>query len=253
MKEEKFISQKKAIMYGFYGVLLGMALMRGFYAQKQVVVETEVIDSPDSVVAKANIQASMVSLAAPPKKEKGYVDYLDEVLLNAEPLSLARYHLILDYHDIAKIEQEKFGIPVSIKLAQMIFEGGYKDDSPDGSYLAQYYKNPFGIKYQRDYYPTTVPSDIWDKLAYKGEYGKYYDDCGDKKCKFMHFKSIWSAMRFHSYFLAGTPDNRSMYYVEGDWEDWVASLQRNGYATSDEYAKKITRLIKQYKLYLLDK
>lgn len=243
MKNIRYVPVQKARIYGFFGVLLGFCLAHGYYRNTQTVIEEKV---------RPVYEASIIPSPAAPV-EKGYADYLDEVLETAEALSPARRDMILDYHDLAKREQDYFGIPTSVKLAQMILEGGFNDDNPDGSFLVRYYNNPFGIKYYRDYYPRRVPKDSWDKLVHKGEYGKYYDDCGDQRCKFMHFQSMWSAIRFHSYFLAGNEKDRSVYYVEGDWKDWVRSLQKNGYATNDDYAKALTRIIENYKLHLLDK
>lgn len=256
-KQIKYITERKAKMWAFFGVLLGMAIIsrsNGYVDPVKPKVDTPVKVKP---VQPPPIMAAMVipkTVEKPaPKKEVSYMDQVDKVLLTAEKKSLARHELIYKYHDDAKLEQEKFGIPVSIKLGQMIIEGGFKDGQENGTALVRYANNPFGIKYQRDYYPNTVPYDLWPKLAHKGEYFSYHDDCGNNKCKFIHFQSMWCAIRFHSYFLAGTPDKRSKYYVESNnWRDWVKSLQKNGYATSDQYAKLLTKVIKDYKLYLLD-
>jgi flagellum-specific peptidoglycan hydrolase FlgJ len=157
------------------------------------------------------------------------------------------------YAALAILEHKKYGIPASIKLAQMIHESGFNETNPKGSKLVQEGHNPFGIKYFGDYKPNRIPQ--WDELAFTGIFILAKDDCLLKDCKFIRFKGMWHAFRYHSILLAGTEQNPSHYskhITTGDWEDWTNALKQGGYATAEDYDIKIRTLILNYKLYLLD-
>lgn len=182
-----------------------------------------------------------------------FEDNLQVVLTNAYEVDTIHSYYIKRYAPLALNEQKRYGIPVSIKLAQMIHEGGFNERNPYGSQLVRQGNNPFGIKYFGDYRPYRV--NQWDELAYTGTFVLAYDDCGNEQCRFIKFKGMWHAFRYHSILIAGTEMNPSHYkkhITQGDWQDWSNALQKGGYATSEDYNKRIEALILNYKLYLLD-
>jgi hypothetical protein len=178
------------------------------------------------------------------------IDDLSNVI---EPSDSIHYQIIKQYHKLALEEQNLYGFPASVKLAQMILEGGYSVRNPYGSILVQTGNNPFGIKYFGDFVPNRINN--WDEMAFKSEWVSLIDDCGDFKCKFIKFKSIEQSFRFHSEFMVGSISQPSHYLKwlnKGDWEDWLYAIEQGGYATDKEYANKLKKLIVDYRLYLID-
>lgn len=156
------------------------------------------------------------------------------------------------YARVSIKEQEMFGFPASVKLAQFLVEGGYSQSNPKGSKLVTEGNNPFGIKYFGNSIPSRIPN--WNEYAYTNQFVYANDDCLGQ-CKFVRFKAIWHSFRYHSVLVVGTPQNPSHYQKHitvGDWNDWLNALQKGGYATSDTYKHTLKNVIMRYKLYLLD-
>lgn len=163
--------------------------------------------------------------------------------------------IISNYYDLALNEQKLYGFPTSIKLAQMLIEGGFSESNPNGSRLVQLGNNPFGIKYFGDGVPSRVQK--WDELAYPGEWISAMDDCNTEKCKFVKFRGLWHAFRYHSELMAGVGDQSSHYLdwisnSNNNWEDWLYAIERGGYATDENYIENLRSLIESYNLHLLD-
>jgi flagellum-specific peptidoglycan hydrolase FlgJ len=154
---------------------------------------------------------------------------------------------IEDYYRLAMSEQDKFGFPASVKLAQGILES-----TSGQSTLTKKHKNHFGIKYYKRNYPSRIKQ--WDKLANWKDSPNYKDD--DDNDHFVSFKGNWHSYRYHSMFVAGEgspylkklPKDR-----EPTYKDWCFALKRGGYATDPKYAYKLIKIIEDYNLHLLDK
>jgi flagellum-specific peptidoglycan hydrolase FlgJ len=150
---------------------------------------------------------------------------------------------------VALEEQERFGIPASIKIAQAILESGWGKDN-----LAKTHNNYFGIKHKRHYSeiekklvgaPVLVTTHEYNKLRQK-----YY-----KKDNFISYETRWCSIRHHSLFLKERIDNGqnnaykklrnlSVY----DYKAWARNLQNTGYATSPNYSKTLIKIIETYNL-----
>lgn len=134
---------------------------------------------------------------------------------------------------VAIAEQKKYGIPTSIKLAQGLLESGFGK-----SKMALTINNHFGIKCNS---------------GQKRQPGKCYTFHDDTKYdKFLKFESAWASYRYHSLVLQ---DQRykSLYALEiTDYENWAIGLQKAGYASDKNYAKKLIRIIELYELYEYD-
>ncbi len=125
---------------------------------------------------------------------------------------------ISQYANIAISEQNRTGIPSSIKLAQAILESGYGT-----SYLAREKNNHFGIKYR------------WREL-YKN-YRVYY--------------TALESYQDHSNYLIERCPHLLKY--GNNWRKWCEGLQRANYAHgSSNYGNKLKSIIEDYKLYKLD-
>lgn len=140
---------------------------------------------------------------------------------------------IARFLNTAKQEKEKFGIPVSIKLAQGILESNYGE-----SRLA---KNPnnnhFGIK-------------CFSKNCKKGHCVNFSDD--HHKDFFRRYDTAWESWRDHSKKVASKRYEELFKIPPHDYEGWAEGLQQLGYATDKEYSKKLIEVIRKYKLHKHD-
>lgn len=259
---KKVMEYAKSI-FSVFIFILGFLLGSNFPISKPKVdyVDTSKVTTTEEL----SVIPSPKFLAEEPKKE----DYLKKVetikvsntfsqdlniiLSKALPKDSIHAYYINRYAKLAIIENDLYGFPASVKLAQFLVEGGYDVKNPNGSRLVIEGNNPFGIKYYGDFIPNRV--DNWDDLAFTKDYVLAKDDC-PTKCKFIKFRGIWHSFRYHSKFMVGTKDNPSHYVQyagEGDWKDWLDAIDKGNYATSNNYKNLLYQMITQYDLYLLDK
>ena len=137
---------------------------------------------------------------------------------------------IARFTKVALTEQEKYGIPASITLAQGIMES-----NAGRSKMAVKDNNHFGIK-------------CYDKCI-GCRCANYADD--DIYDMFRIFESAWESYREHSKVLLR--ERYKSCFKSRDYKHWAKELQRCGYATSKKYAQGLIRVIEYYKLYKLDK
>ncbi len=144
---------------------------------------------------------------------------------------LTREEYIEKYKNLAIKEMKRTGIPASITLAQAVLE------SDNGnSRLARKANNHFGIKCHNNW---------------KGKTIKHSDD-KRKEC-FRKYNSVYESFKDHSDFLKeGDRYNFLFDLKPTDYEAWAKGLQKAGYATSNKYAKRLIKIIEDYKLYKYD-
>jgi len=135
------------------------------------------------------------------------------------------------YKDIAIAEMHRKNIPASIKLAQAIHE------SQNGeSKLARSSNNHFGIKC---------------KTYWKGNTYFHKDDDLDMNGKlvpscFRAYERVLESYVDHSNFLTRSSHYASLFLLSRyDYKGWAYGLQKCGYATDPEYAKKLIRIIEK--------
>ncbi len=142
------------------------------------------------------------------------------------------------YKDIAIREMMRSGIPASITLAQGIHESSWGRGE-----LALNSNNHFGIKCK----------DYWEGPSFY-----YEDDDFDNQGKLMKscFRAYENPERSyidHTDFLMNTAHYQVLFnYSNTDYMRWAKGLKKCGYATDKEYANKLIRTIKEYKLYKYD-
>jgi flagellum-specific peptidoglycan hydrolase FlgJ len=130
---------------------------------------------------------------------------------------------------IAKSEKQKFGIPVSITLAQGLLESDAGD-----SRLTRAANNHFGVKTFNKRVPHVVMKD---------------DSPTDK---FKKYDSAWESYRDHSVLLMRDHYKALQYLSKTDYVNWAKGLQKAGYATDPQYAVKLIKIIENLQLYKLD-
>lgn len=135
-------------------------------------------------------------------------------------------------------EMERYGIPVSIKLAQGILES----DS-GSSDLSLNSNNHFGIKC-KSYWIGPVyyhPDDDYDRE------GRLMDSC------FRVYRSVQDSYRDHSIFLRYSTHYDRLFELDPlDYRSWARHLQQIGYATNPRYAESLISIIERYELYKFD-
>lgn len=127
------------------------------------------------------------------------------------------------YVPIAKIEQNLYGIPTSITLAQ-----GLLETDAGGSRLATENNNHFGIK-------------CFSQTCAKGHCKNFTDDT--HKDFFLVHQSDWESYRTHSLFLQKPRYKHLLALHQTDYKGWAKGLSAAGYATDKRYADKLISLI----------
>ncbi len=166
----------------------------------------------------------------------------------------------LDKIKTAIIEQIKYHIPASIKLAQSALETGY------GKRVA--HNNYFGLKdktnktkpiYTIEYYnkkecDLNKNKIIWSQKVKKRGLTLY-------KCKvkdsFKNYKTPWHSFRDHSIYLNNERRYAFLFTKGKNYEAWANTIGSTrfggvGYATSPVYGEVLKSIIQRYHLDLLD-
>lgn len=138
------------------------------------------------------------------------------------------------YASAAMEQQQRYGIPASVTLAQMAYESFWGQST-----LATAGNNFFGIKCSREW------------LAAGKPYSLHNDDKPNEK--FCNYASVDESIEHHSRLLMGDRYKRCHRYDPTDYHNWLVAIKACGYATAPDYVKKLEGMIKRYKLYLFDR
>ena len=133
---------------------------------------------------------------------------------------------IEEWKAIAIQEQEDYGIPASITMAQALLES-----QAGQSELALNAKNHFGIKCTSEWFG--------------GVY--YHDDDSEGEC-FRQYGNAAESFKDHSIFLKRPRYSTCFEIAVEDYEGWARRLRECGYATDPSYAPKLIKLIEDYRL-----
>lgn len=152
--------------------------------------------------------------------------------VDAEVLLPPQVEKYLDrFGNVAIAEMNKFGIPASVKLAQGLIES-----NSGKSNLARKNNNHFGIK-------------CFSQNCKKGHCSNHSDD--HHKDFFRTYKTAWESWRDHSKILNGKR-YASLTKYEKNYKKWAEGLKKAGYATDENYDKKLIQTIEKYGLYKYD-
>ncbi len=133
------------------------------------------------------------------------------------------------YAPLAMEQQQKYGIPASVTLAQM-----YLESAGGKSNLAVTGNNYFGIKC----------SSQW--LAEGKPYSLHHDDKPNEK--FCNYATVQESIEHHSQFLMGSRYAGCRQCAADDYRGWANGLQAAGYATNPNYANMLITDIEAYGL-----
>ena len=150
---------------------------------------------------------------------------------SARGQQMTRQQYIDKYKAYAIEDQEIYGIPASIKMAQALLE------SDNGnSRLARLGNNHFGIKCKKDWTGKTIN----------------HDDDAPQEC-FRKYSSVEESFRDHAEFLDKSPRYQALFELDPtDYKGWAYGLSKAGYATNPKYPELLIKIIEDNQLYLLD-
>ena len=137
---------------------------------------------------------------------------------------------IEQYRETAVRQQQEYGIPASITLAQGLLESGAGQ-----SRFATEGNNHFGIKCHN---------------TWKGD-GIYMDDDEKGEC-FRKYGNAAESFEDHARFLKRKRYEPLFSLDVTDYKGWANGLKKCGYATDKRYADKLIELIETYELYKFD-
>ena len=138
------------------------------------------------------------------------------------------------YSTFAMEQMRRYGIPVSVTLAQGIIES-----SNGQSQLARNENNHFGIK----------ATQSW--IAGGGKYGLYTDDKPNEK--FCSYGSVGNSYEHHSQFLKNNQRYAGCFKLSpDDYRGWANGLEKAGYATAGKYASNLVGIIEKNDLQKYD-
>lgn len=141
-----------------------------------------------------------------------------------------REEYIRTFSDLAMREMIRVGIPASITLAQ-----GCLESNNGNSTLAVKGNNHFGIKCH----------DWTGKKL-------YHDDDARNEC-FRSYSSAYESYMDHSHFLTTKTRYAPLFEVSPhDYRGWAKGLKKAGYATANNYATLLIRIIEDNELYRYD-
>lgn len=146
--------------------------------------------------------------------------------LAAQKQNEAYLAYINEWKETAIQQQEDYGIPASITMAQALLES-----AAGQSELAINAKNHFGIKCTSDWFG--------------GVY--YYDDDSKGEC-FRQYYDAAESFKDHSLFLKRPRYSSCFEIAVEDYEGWAYRVRECGYATDKLYAPKLIKIIEDYRL-----
>jgi len=139
----------------------------------------------------------------------------------------AYWAYISKYKSIALEQQQTYGIPAAITMAQ-----GLLESSAGKSELATEANNHFGIKCTSDW--------RWET---------YHHDDDEKAECFRKYYHAEDSFIDHSLFLKNRQRYASLFELDStDYTSWAHGLKQCGYATDPKYPQKLIDLIERYHL-----
>ncbi len=143
---------------------------------------------------------------------------------------MTREEYIRTFSDLSMKEMARVGIPASITLAQ-----GCLESNNGNSTLAVKGNNHFGIKCHE----------------WTGKTIRHNDD-SRKEC-FRAYSSAYESYKDHSQFLTTKSRYASLFELNPhDYRGWAKGLKQAGYATANNYATLLIRIIEDNELYRYD-
>ncbi|TXF88517.1 hypothetical protein FUA23_14630 [Neolewinella aurantiaca] len=187
-------------------------------SEKPILTESEPVSDP---VVRAPEKAGFLerfNLFGSDKPDK-----YDELTRREEQVIAA---FIRRFSNVAQAEQEKFGIPASITLANALLHGQAGEAPAARSYL-----NYFALGCH----------DEWS-----GSTGRVAGQC------VRAYENAWTSFRDHSLYITSDKYSALTQFSETDYRRWAAGLEELGFNDSDELAEQLLRTIDKFQLFRFD-
>ncbi|WP_020566896.1 glucosaminidase domain-containing protein [Neolewinella persica] len=147
-----------------------------------------------------------------------------DVLTRQEEQVIAAF--IRRFSNVAQTEQEKFGVPASITLANALLHG-----RAGLSPAAQMHHNFFNLPCGKDW---------------PGATGRESGRC------VRAYENAWTSFRDHSLFITSGNFSAMSQFSETDYRRWAAGLEELGFNKTDDLAKQLLQTIDRYQLFRFD-
>ena len=162
--------------------------------------------------------------------------------------------------ETALMEQVKYNVPVSIKLAKSALETAYGSRVIHNNYFGIKDKNRSGEKtITTEYFTAEEASMNQDIILTQKPFIKNGNVLYECKVQdyFTQYGSAWQSFRGHSEFLVNNKRYAPLFTKGKNYEDWADRIGSErtggvGYATSPLYGELLKKIIKRYQLHLLD-
>ncbi len=162
--------------------------------------------------------------------------------------------------ETALMEQVKYNVPVSIKLAQSALETAYGSRVIHNNYFGIKDKNKEGNKViTTEYFTAEEASMNQDIILTQKPFIKKGNVLYECKVQdyFTQYESAWQSFRGHSEFLSNNKRYAPLFTKGKNYEDWADRIGSErtggvGYATSPLYGELLKKIIIRYQLHLLD-
>ncbi len=151
--------------------------------------------------------------------------YQFDTALVAKEFQLCQ-HYLNRFKPVAVYEQQKFGIPASIKLAQALLES-----DAGQNLLAKDHHNHFGIRC------ATSSKTGCVRVELKGQIAAY-----------RQYENAWTSFRMHSLLLQQERYESLFEIPVYDYVSWAEGLEQTGYSSDPDYAEKLIRIIEFFQL-----
>lgn len=202
---------------------------------------TETPAAPAIPLPTANTDRPVLTEVPPPKpvaaveEKAGFLDRFNlfggsnepshyDVLTRQEEQTIAAF--IRRFSNVAQTEQEKFGVPASITLANALLHG-----RAGLSPAAQKHHNFFNLPCSSDW---------------PGATGREAGRC------IRAYENAWTSFRDHSLFITSGNFTVMTQFSETDYQRWASGLEELGFNKTDDLAKQLTRTIDRYQLFRFD-
>jgi flagellum-specific peptidoglycan hydrolase FlgJ len=209
--------------------------------QYQVIGGTEGVTEmlPQRSSATKSVFSNPATSSSPYTKEGKEANLFDNVSIFVAPEKASQavvktkqekcWDYVRRFISVAKAERQKFGIPVSITLAQGLLESDAGE-----SRLTRAANNHFGVKTFNKQVAHVVMKD------------------DTPKDKFKKYDSAWESFRDHSLLLMRDHYKQLQFLSKTDYVGWAKGLEKAGYATDKQYAENLIKIIENLKLYQFD-
>ncbi|WP_338766261.1 glucosaminidase domain-containing protein [Bernardetia sp. ABR2-2B] len=233
-------------------------MMEEFMIQKQIRITKALIENKASRLDQLNDSILLVM-----NRDISRM-FMDLVLKNLNaPAHVWAYFadtIHLRKIETALMEQVKYNVPVSIKLAQSALETAYGSRVIHNNYFGIKDKNRTGEKtITTEYFTAEEASMNQDIILTQKPFIKKGTVLYECKVQdyFSQYKSAWQSFRGHSEFLSTHKRYAPLFTKGKNYEDWANKIGSErtggvGYATSPLYGELLKKIIKRYQLHLLD-